>query len=242
MNDAPALRNRLLLRLSESERAYLLAASRAVAVEQRYTFYEAGQLPREAFFPDSGMVSEVVRMADGRLVDGSPVGRDGFVGVPTVLGVDRSYHHCVMQVSGEGRRIPAERVAALLDKSAHFRSMSYQFLHARFVQATQGAACNLLHTMEQRLARWLLITCRHTGSPEFHITHEYIAEMLGANRTTVSLKLGHLRQARLIDLDRGLVRIRAVEELRSRVCECYGVISDVFDGITDLKPGREENR
>jgi CRP-like cAMP-binding protein len=225
-------RNGIIAQLDEVDQSYLLRESRPVHLEQQFTFYELGEIPRYIYFLTEGMASEVVRLGDGRLVDGSPVGRDAFVGVPALLQVVKSHHHCVMQVEGDALRVPAELVLALMDRSARFRTMAQRFVHARFVQATQCAACNLLHTMEQRLARWLLVTCQHTGSTAFQITHEYIAEMLGANRTTVSLRLGTFQRAGLIDLDRELIRIRRVEELRSRVCECYGVIAEAFDAIT----------
>lgn len=233
MNDTSASRrNGMLAQLDESEQTYLLRATRPVHLEPQFTFYETGRIPRDIYFLTKGMASEVVRLGDGRLVDGSPVGRDAFVGVPIVLQVAKSYHHCVMQVEGYALRVPAERVLALMDRSARFRHMVLHFVYARFVQATQCAACNLLHTMEERLARWLLVTCHHTGSAAFQITHEYIAEMLGAHRSTVSVKLGAFQRAGLIELDRGLIRIQRPEELRWQACECYQIIAEVFDGIT----------
>lgn len=226
------VRNEFLRALAESHRARLLEAGRSVRLPPRFSFYEPGQLPQAVYFLNSGMASELVRMADGRTMDGSPVGRRGFVGVPAVLDADNSFHHCVMQVPGEGLRVPAAVVKEMFDNSADFRSIAARFLDARFVQATQSAACNLLHKMEQRLARWLLSTRSHTGGEEFQISQEYLSEMIGANRTTVTQTLGTLERSGLIRLERGSIRITGYDGLCNIACECYGVIDAAFAQIT----------
>lgn len=197
----------------------------------RFSFYEPGQLPQAVYFLNAGMASELIRMADGHTMDGSPVGLRGFVGVPAVLNAGSSFHHCVMQVPGEGLRVPVAVVKELFDNSAEFRSIVMRFVEARFVQATQSAACNLLHRMEQRLARWLLSTRSHTGSEEFQISQEYLSEMIGANRSTITLTLGALERSGAIRLDRGMIAIASYDGLCRLSCECYRVIDDSFAQI-----------
>lgn len=230
------LRNEFLRALADSDRARLLDSGRSVQLPARFSFYEPGSLPQAIWFLNTGMASELVRMADGHSLDGSPVGRRGFVGVPAILDASGAFHHCVMQVPGEALRVPLAVVRDLFDNSAEFRSITGRFLEARFVQSTQNAACNLLHKMEQRLARWLLSTRSHTGSDEFQISQEYLSEMIGANRSTVTQTLGALETSGLIHLDRGLIRITSYDGLCTVACECYRVIDAALAQITPRAP------
>lgn len=230
------VRNEFLHVLADSDRARLVVAGRSVELPSRFSFYEPGQLPRAIWFLNTGMASELVRLADGHTMDGSPVGLRGFVGVPAILHADSSFHHCVMQVPGDALRVPVAVVKDMFDNSAGFRGVVGRFLEARYVQATQNAACNLLHNMEQRLARWLLITRSHTGNDEFHISQEYLSEMIGANRSTVTQTLGALERSGLIQLDRGAVRLVSYLELCKVACECYRVIDAAFAQITAQSP------
>lgn len=232
------MRNEFLRALPEHERVRLIGAGRTVHLPARFSFYEPPELPDAVYFLSSGMASELVRMRNGGTMDGSPVGRRGFVGVPAVLHASISFHHCLMQVPGEGLRVPVGVVRELFDHSAEFRSITGRFVEARFVQSTQNAACNLLHKMEQRLARWLLSTRNHTGSDEFQISQEFLSEMIGANRTTITQTLGTLERAGLIHLDRGIVGITNYGGLCEVGCECYRVIEAGFAQVT-MDPAEE---
>lgn len=224
-------RNEFLRSLPDIDRATLLDAAKPMVLPQRFSFYHAGDHPDAIYFLETGMASELVRMADGKTMDASPVGRRGFVGVPALLGAESSFHHCVMQVPGEALRVAVPVVKKLFDESSTFRSITARFLHARFAQATQCAACNLLHRMDQRLARWLLITRSHTGSDEFQISQEYLSEMVGANRSTVTMTLRALERPGIIGLDRMAIRIRDLAALCAVACECYQVTTEAFDQI-----------
>lgn len=232
------MRNEFLRTLGQRDRARLLHAGHSVQLPGRFSFYQPGELPHAIYFLNTGMASELVRLADGHTMDGSAVGRRGFVGVPAVLDAGRSFHHCVMQVPGEGLRVPAALVKEIFDTSAEFRSVTMRFLEARYIQATQNAACNLLHKMEQRLARWLLSTRNHTGSDEFQISQEFLSEMIGANRTTITQTLGTLERAGLIHLDRGVIKLTSYDGLREVGCECYGVIEAAFAQVS-AEPAEE---
>ena len=235
------MRNEFLAALPEADMAALLDAAKPVELPARFSFYEPGKLPRAVYFLNEGMASELVRMSDGRTLDGSPTGRYGFIGVPAVLVAPDSFHHCVMQVSGEGLRVPIAVVQELYAESESFGMLAGRFLHARFLQAIQCAACSLLHNMKQRMARWLLTTRMHTGSEEFQISQEYLSEMIGANRSTVTQCLGTLEREGLVRLDRGAISIAEYNALRHVACECYGVIEAAFAQITsELSEGREQ--
>lgn len=223
--------NEFLRALPDEDRSEILQAARRVRLPQRFTFYHAGEIPGAIYFLEKGMASELIRMSNGRTMDASPVGRRGFVGVPAILGADSSFHHCVMQVGGEGLRVPVSVVKALYEASSAFRKVMGRFMHARFAQATQCAACNLMHRMEQRLARWLLITCTHTGSHHFRISQEYLSEMVGANRSTVTITLRRLERSGSIELDRTAITLRDTEALYKVACECYRVTVAAFEKI-----------
>ena len=232
------MRNEFLRTLGERDRAQLLHAGHSVQLPARFSLYQPGEPPHAIYFLNAGMASELVRMRDGRTMDGSPVGRRGFIGVPAVLDASSSFHHCLMQVPGEGLRVPVSVVRELFDHSAEFRNITGRFVEARFVQSTQNAACNLLHKMEQRLARWLLSTRNHTGSDEFQISQEFLSEMIGANRTTITQTLGTLERAGLIHLDRGVIKLTSYDGLREIGCECYEVIEAAFAQVS-AEPAEE---
>ncbi|HET7347107.1 MAG TPA: Crp/Fnr family transcriptional regulator [Acidobacteriaceae bacterium] len=235
------MRNEFLAALPETDRTALLDTATQVELPARFSFYAPGELPQAIYFLESGMASELVRMSDGRTIDGSPTGRYGFVGVPAVLGATDSFHQGVMQVPGEGLRVPIGVVQELYANSESFGMLAGRFLHARFLQAIQCAACNLLHNMKQRMARWLLTTRMHTGTEEFHISQEYLSEMIGANRSTVTQCLGALEREGLVRLDRGAINIAHYNALRHAACECYGVIEAAFAQLmTEETEGREQ--
>jgi CRP-like cAMP-binding protein len=186
------------------------------------------------------MTSELVPMRDGRVVDTCPMGRDGLAGMPALLG-QASFHHCVVQISATAWRVPAEHVRKLIAQSPRFKGLVDMLAHARFCQAAQFAACNLLHPIEGRLARWLLTTHFHSHSDVLNISQQFISEMLGANRSTTSTALNALQRDGLIRSERGATRLLDVARLREAACECYEVVEAAFAplrGSIDVSPLR----
>jgi CRP-like cAMP-binding protein len=224
--------------LPEHERNRLIEAAELVEIEQGHSFYNAGQVITHAYFPLSGMSSELIRMDDGRAVDTGPVGKEGFVGLPLLFGDRASSHDCVMQLPGKTWRLRADVVRQMQENSGAFRMLMQRYIRARFLQASQAAACNLLHTVEQRLARWLLISQDHAASVRLPLTHDLISEMLGANRSTVSLIARKLDDLELIEYRRGQIQIANRNRLLEVTCECYSVIAGLLRGITEPRPNR----
>lgn len=224
--------NSILAALPEVDRNRLLDSSDAVEIGQRFTFYDPARSPQYVCFLESGMASELIRVSDGRSVDAAPIGRDGLVGIPALFG-QISIHHCVMQVPGQVWRIPVPTARTVLQQSASFRKLLNALVHARFCQATQSAACNLLHSIEKRLARWLLTARFHVRSDTLNITQEFVSEMLGANRSTVNECVGTLERAGLIAYQRGMVHIVDAARLGSFGCECYRLIEKVFRSVRE---------
>ncbi len=219
--------NSILAGLPEPDRKALLANAAREDVEQRYTFYDPEKPARAVWFVESGMASELIRSIDGRSVDTAPIGRDGLVGFPALFGLP-VIHHCMMQVAGQVSRVPVAAVRNTLERSPEFRRLIYSLMEARHSQATQFAACNLLHPIEARLARWLLAARFHARTDTLNVTQQFVSEMLGANRSTVTLALGAMERAGLIEYQRAVVHIVDAAKLKNASCECYEVVEKVF--------------
>lgn len=182
---------------------------------------EPGSPLHFGYFLNDGLASSVVPTGDGRSVEVAGVGNDGFVGVCLVFGLSTSLLRAVMRVAGSGYRISGESLTKVLPSTPRLFLKVGQEGLLQNLQAAQTAACNRLHDLEQRLARWLLITYDGVG-PEFAITQEYLADMLGTGRPSVSLVAGQMQKAGVIQYTRGSVRIVDRPALERLSCECYG--------------------
>jgi CRP-like cAMP-binding protein len=178
---------------------------------------------RFAYFLVSGAASLVVPAGEGRSVEVGLVGKSGFVGTPLTYGVRKTNLRIVMQANGSGYRIRADDLQRILPSTPHLFSAMGRFIMMQGVQAAQTAACSRLHNLGQRLARWLLMTHDRVG-PQFTMTQEFLAEMLGTGRPSISLTASQMQKAGAIRYSRGVMHIvdRAVLERLS--CECYAAV------------------
>jgi CRP-like cAMP-binding protein len=199
--------------------------------------HEAHEAIRYAYFPNDGLLSLVVVLADGKTVEAGIVGKEGMVGIPAVAGLDRSPLREIVQISGDGLRIPAERLRESLGSMPQLRLELEHFSVVLGLQMAQTAGCNRLHDVEQRLARWLLMAHDRVSGDAIPMTHDFLATMLGTDRPSVSLAAGVLQRARLIEYTRGSVRILNRPELEKASCECYGVIQK-YSGDMGFPMGR----
>ena len=217
--------NRLLAALPADELDALRPHLEVVHLGVGDTIYPQGDPVRHAYFPLTGCVSVVVTMADGGMVEAGTVGREGLVGLAAFLGADGGPLETRAQVPGDYARLP---VAVLRDAAAPgsvlFRLL-LRYAQALYVLAAQGAGCNRLHPIEERCARWLLLTHDRAGRDTFLLTHEYLGYMLGVRRPSVSVALSALQRAGLIAYQRGEVTIADREGLEDGACECYGIIA-----------------
>jgi CRP-like cAMP-binding protein len=184
-----------------------------------------------AYFLESGLASIVVTMSDGETVETGITGNDGVIGMPLLLGTRSTPSRTFIQVAGAGYRIPARHLCEAYDRPGMLRKQINRYFQAYLAQTTQAAACNRLHDIEERLARWLLICHDRMESDTFHLTHEFLGHMLGTPRTTVTLAAGQLQKAELVDYSRGKVRIRNRRGLEKAACECYQTIRDEFERL-----------
>ena len=173
-------------------------------------------------------------MKDGKTAEAGIVGKEGFTGTLAAVGLMRSPLQAVVQITGDGFRVEVRALQDSLESTPHLQMMLSRYVAIRGMHVAQTAACNRLHDIEQRLARWLLMTQDRVDSGSLAITHDFLATMLGTDRPTVSLAAGALQRKKLIEYTRGEVKIVNRKKLEASACECYGVIRQ-YDGELGLK-------
>ncbi len=215
--------NRLLDLLSPEALDRLRPHLSAEMLPLSRTLQERGKPVEDVFFPTSGMISIVAMMRDGAAVEVGVAGREGMLGVQTVLGDDISLNEAMVQIPGSALRLPAEVLRREAQTSAQLRGVLLRYVQAYLNSATQSAACNRAHLLEQRLARWLLTARDRAGADRLPLTHEFIAMMLGVRRAGVTVAAQSLQSAGLIHYAHGRITIADREGLETAACECYEV-------------------
>jgi CRP-like cAMP-binding protein len=229
-----AVCNVILLSLPDEEYNLLRPHLEPTDLPQHEILHEPGQRIEFVYFLNEGMTSLVALSGDGRSVEVGIVGKEGMVGMSLTVGLRREMFRAIMQMSGNGVRVPREIFQSALVKSPVLRSELSRFALVQGMQVAQLAACNRLHETEQRLVRWLLMCQDRVDSKLLPLTHEFLAQMLGTGRPSVSLAAGALENAGLIENSRGAVKILNRKNLEALACECYGVIQH-FNGGLGLK-------
>jgi len=226
--------NIILLSISDSDYRSLRPHLEYVSLPNHLVLHEAGGKLDFAYFPNRGLISLVVVMKDGKTVEAGIVGNEGFTGTPAAVGLSRSPLQVVVQITGDGFRVKIVALQNTLESAPHLQLMLSRYAVVRGMQVAQTAACNRLHEIEQRLARWLLMAQDRVDSGSLPITHDFLATMLGTDRPTVSLAAGVLQTKELIKYTRGVVQIVNRKKLENSACECYAAIRQ-FDGELGLK-------
>jgi CRP-like cAMP-binding protein len=226
--------NLILLSISDSDYISLRPHLEYVSLPNHLVLHEAGEKLEFAYFPNRGLISLVVVMKDGRRAEAGIVGNEGFTGTLAAVGLSRSPPQAVVQITGDGFRVEVGALQNTLESAPQLQLMLTRYAAIRGMQVAQTAACNRLHDTEQRLARWLLMTQDRVDSGSLHITHDFLATMLGTNRPTVSLAAGVLQRKELIEYTPGAVKIMNRKKLEHAACECYEVIRR-YDGELGLK-------
>jgi CRP-like cAMP-binding protein len=224
----------ILLSISDSDYSSLRPHLEYISLPNRLVLHEAGGKLEFAYFPNRGLISLVVVMKDGRTAEAGIVGNEGFTGTLAAVGLSRSPLHTVVQITGDGFRVEVGALQNTLKSAPHLQLMLSRYAAIRGMQVAQTAACNRLHDIGQRLARWLLMTQDRVNSGSLPITHDFLATMLGTDRPSVSEAAGVLQKKKLIEYTRGAVKIVNRKKLENSACECYGVIQQ-YDGELGLK-------
>lgn len=218
------VRNRILLALPDAEYQTLRTFLNPVELAQQTTLHEPGAKLEFAYFPNHGLISLVVVTKAGKTVEVGVVGNEGLIGTLAVVGFNRSPHRAVVQITGDGLRLRVEALCNLLPLTPQLQLLASRHAVIQGVQAAQSAACNRLHRVEQRLARWLLIMQDRADNRPLFVTHDFLAAMLGTDRPSVSLAANVLQRKGAIGYTRGVVHILSREKIEEAACECYAVM------------------
>jgi CRP-like cAMP-binding protein len=223
--------NRLLSLLAPKDLARLRPHLECVSLSYRQSLYHARRPIHFVYFIETGVGSLVNTMQNGDAAEVGTIGNEGMVGLPLVLGDDRAPTSVYVQVPGAGMKMDAAIFKRELARSPAMQAVMLRYAHAFFNQVAQSAACNHFHSLEQRCCRWLLMTRDRMESDDFLLTQEFLAMMLGVQRTGVTVAASALQRAGLIRYKRGNVTIMDRRGLEHRSCECYRVSKMEFDRL-----------
>ena len=221
--------NRLLAALSPKSYRGMLSGLERVQLDFGDVLYEAGRRIRHVYFPGDSLVS-LLTLVDGHLaLEVGMVGREGMVGLPLALGTNVSPVRALVQGAGKAMRMSSARFSREMRKSPQLQQGVYRYADALIAQVSQTAACNRFHLVEQRLARWLLMTRDRVRSDQFRLTQEFLAHMLGVRRVGVTKAARALQERKLIEYSRGKIRILDGKGLEAAACECYRIVKDMHE-------------
>ncbi|KAM3098048.1 Crp/Fnr family transcriptional regulator [Phormidesmis sp. 146-12] len=235
-------KNRLLAALPLKDYEQLIPYLEAVALPIRTVLYREGEMIDWVYFPSDSMVSLVVIMEDGATAEVALVGKEGMIGVTTCLGNTIARNEANVQIADGAMRMSAHQLKIEFDRGGALQQLLLRYTELAFSHASRLAACNRLHTIEERLARWLLMVQDSMEIDQFPLTQEIISQMLGVRRSGVTLVIGVLQKAGIIQSSRGMVRICDRPALEAVACECYGVMRLEIDQLSSFRPGFEPFR
>lgn len=219
--DQNPIHNEILLSLPAKESAAILPRLEFLRLKLGQVIHESGEPLKSAYFCNSGMLSIVNVLPDGKSVEVGLTGREGFVGIPLIAGFRTSHTRTVVQAESTAFRIGADALRDLLPQCPVLERQMQRYTQFLAVQVTQAATCNRLHEVDERLARWLLMTQDRVGSVTLPLTQEFLSHMLGTRRSSVTVSAGILQKAGLISYSRGKVRILDRLGLQKATCSCY---------------------
>ena len=234
MSSIAPLRNHLLQSLPTAEFDALRPHLQFVELVREAVLVEAGAPLTHVYLPHSGIISLVVSLAEGQMVEVAMVGRDSVFGAAAALDGRISLTDAVVMLPGTASILDVAHFRAAADRSGTFRTLLVRHEQALFAQAQQSAACNASHSVEARLSRWLLRVRDLCDSGNLPLTQEFLAQMIGVQRNAVSIVAHALQQAGIIRYSRGHIEITNLEGLRETSCECYQAVKAQYDRL--LKP------
>src|SRR4028119_46872 len=221
---SPQAVNRLLAALPDAEYQRLVPHLERVPLPVKQVLHKRGESIEYVYFPHRAIVSLISTPEEGSKVEVGLVGNEGLVGIPAVLGDNIATTTAIVQREDSGMRMEASLLKSEFGRGGVLQSLLLRYTQALYALASQNAACNRLHNLEERLARWLLLVYDRVGSNELQLTQEFIAEMLGVRRAGVTEAANRLQQAGLIRYNRGKITIVNRQELEAASCSCYGIV------------------
>ncbi|HLX78953.1 MAG TPA: Crp/Fnr family transcriptional regulator [Burkholderiales bacterium] len=223
--------NHLLSLLPRDDREHVLGRCEKLSMEVGRVLYEAGEPIAHVYFPLSGMISMVLGASDGATIEVGVVGNEGLLGASIALGSERSHVKALIQVAGEFLRMTAQDFRAEAKRSTALTGLAQRFAQSLMVQVSQSVMCNRLHSMEERICRWLLMAHDRAGVDEIGLTQQFISEMLGVRRPSVTVAAGILQKAGLIRYSRSKVTVLDRAGLEESACECYALVNRELEAL-----------
>jgi len=221
--------NRVLLKLPDEEFQFVRPHLEFMEMPHHLSLHQPHRALRYAHFPNEGLISLVIELKDGKSVEAGLLGKEGAAGLPGVLGLERSALREIVQIQGSGFRVSVDTLRSVMRLAPQLQAVLSRYAAALAMQVAQTAACNRLHRVEERLARWLLIAQDRIDSATVPITHDFLATMLGTDRPSVSVAAGLLQTRQILEYKRGSVKIVNRKKLEAFACECYEVVRQ-YDG------------
>lgn len=231
-------RNYVLRALSDADWRALEPSAQTANLVGGEVLYEPGYPVDTVYFPNTAVLSVVTVMEDGRTVESDTVGYESVVGVLNALGGCVAVNRTFTQIPGSVVRIPAARLRHQADRSASLLKLLMRHAQANLAQAHQSVACNALHSLTQRLCRWLLMSQDRTAEGTVRLTQQYLATMLGVQRTTVTEALGELADAGLIRQGRGRIEVLDRRRMLAGSCECYETVRQNLEQLIGREPSQ----
>ena len=232
-------RNIILAQMPEAEYAAIAKFLVPVDLPLEKKLSEPNEAIEYVYFLNSGLISTDALTKKGESVEVGVIGREGFSGLPALLDQPQMSHSVIIQGSGTGLRIRSSIIRDEFMKGGELRDLVHKFAYLQLVQVTQSVLCNRMHEVEGRLSRWLLTSADRMESEELNLTQEFLAQMLGVQRSTVTVAASALQRAGLIGYSRGKIHILDRHNLAKAACECYGIVCESYERI--LKPGSDGN-
>jgi CRP-like cAMP-binding protein len=230
-NTAPLpIKNEILADLPQGEYQRLLPSLESIAFASGEILYQIDGTIDHAYFPSSALISLVTQMEDGKIIEVGLVGNDGMTGMAALMGQKTSPERAIVVIAGNGVRAKISVIKEEFQRGGQLQHILMRYAYKLMRQVSQTAACNAAHTAEERLSRWLLMCHDRVPADDFHLTQEFIAEMLGTRRATVNVAAITLQSANLIRYQRGHIRIVDRQGLESFSCECYEALKKATDG------------
>jgi CRP-like cAMP-binding protein len=229
------LGNKLLAALPGEEYERILPCLERVSFSFGKSIYESSERPNHAYFPTTSVVSLIYDMVDGASAEIGMVGNEGLIGMALFMGGETSPNRAIVRHAGSAVRMKASAFREECRRGGSFQRLLLRYMQALLTQISLKAVCNGIHSIEQRLACWLLMTHDRVVSEKLQVTQEYVSTLLGVSREGVSLTTGSLRNKGVIACRRGYITILDRARLEVTACECYRVIKDEYDRLLDLK-------
>jgi len=224
-------KNRLLRHLGPDVAEELAGDLEPVDCKLHQMLADAGDPIRHVFFPEDCVVSLVGNLNDGASPELATIGREGLTGAVTAVGSQEAYSQWLVQVAGTALRCPATKFEAMFERNRKFRQVIVCYLDALLSQTLQSVACNALHPVEARCARWILMMDDRSDGDHVPLTQEFLGQMLAVHRSTVAITMSALQRAGYIETRRAMIRISDRSGLRNAACECYGLVRDRFERL-----------